>query len=263
MQAGINGAISGAIMGGVAGFAGAMGWSPGGFNSVIAHAIGGGVNSVVQGEEFAPGAMSAGFMDGLTPRIENISGTDGTAIAKRVVASAVVGGTTSKLGGQKFANGADTFGFMRLFGESALKMQQSMITQSKLDPRNASKVSVGFNGSGFGLGGGRYDPDNPFGPPSPLGGDQGGPGSFFGSPYAPGSLRDYVVEAYGGPHDFLNSGYWYDDVGDIRRGMSNFSRGFGELLNYTNVVVATPFVAASVGLIYGDPVAESRIAGGW
>ncbi|MHB8474523.1 MAG: toxin TcdB middle/N-terminal domain-containing protein, partial [Gammaproteobacteria bacterium] len=126
VQAGINGAISGAIMGGVAGFAGGMGWSPGGVNSVIAHAIGGGVNSVVQGQKFGPGALSAGFMDGLTPRIDNIGGTDGTAVTKRVVASAVVGGTTSSLGGRKFANGADTFGFLRLFGEADSYYQRNV-----------------------------------------------------------------------------------------------------------------------------------------
>lgn len=56
---------------------------------------------------------------------------------------------------------------------------------------------------------------------------------------------DLLVESYAGPHDWLNSGYWYDAAGNIKQGLSGFQRGFGEVLNYANVVPASVFVAGS------------------
>jgi hypothetical protein len=49
----------------------------------------------------------------------------------------------------------------------------------------------------------------------PLGANQGGPGKLFGFPYSPGSLADYAVEAYAGPHDWFNN-FWggYETVND-------------------------------------------------
>jgi filamentous hemagglutinin len=82
-------------------------------------------------------------------------------------------------------------------------------------------------------------------PISLLGGQQGDTGSLFGVSYAAGSLRDYVVEAFAGRHDYLNSGYWYLENGNARN-LTGFAAGFGEVLNAANVIVATPFVAASV-----------------
>ena len=46
------------------------------------------------------------------------------------------------------------------------------------------------------------------------------------------------------PHDYLNSRWAYDASGNIRQGMSGLERGFGQALNATDVVVATPFAAA-------------------
>ena len=54
-----------------------------------------------------------------------------------------------------------------------------------------------------------------------------------------------MVEAYAGPHDYLNSGFWYNSSGNIRQGISTAGRYFGESLNAVNVIVATPFAAAS------------------
>ena len=127
-------------------------------------------------------------------------------------------------------------------------MRQKMIEQSKLDPRNASGKSVGFKGDGFKVGGGRYNPENGLNQVrSPMGGIQGQKGKLmFLGDYEAGSWQDYLVEAYAGPHDYLNSGYWYDSMGNIRTGMSLLERGIGEALNYVNVLVATPFVLSSV-----------------
>jgi hypothetical protein len=71
--------------------------------------------------------------------------------------------------------------------------------------------------------------------------------------YKAGSWQDYLVEAYAGPHDYLNSGYWYDSMGNIKTGLSMLERGFGEALNYVNVAVATPIVLASVTPSYIYP----------
>jgi len=70
----------------------------------------------------------------------------------------------------------------------------------------------------------------------------------FGIDYGPGSFLDGLVEAYSGPHDFLNSPFFYNDLGN------NAGRlGALELVNAANVLVATPFVGASVvpGYTYG------------
>jgi hypothetical protein len=57
--------------------------------------------------------------------------------------------------------------------------------------------------------------------------------------------NDYLVEAYAGPHDFLNHAYWYDNVGNAIE-HSGVVKYVGEVLNFMNVAVATPIVAASV-----------------
>lgn len=131
---------------------------------------------------------------------------------------------------------------------AALEMRTSMVAQSQLDPRNASGVSDGFRGDGFKLGGGRYNSASPF-KRSPLGGIQGQAGKFGAWDYAAGSFADHLVEAFAGPHDFLNSRIFYDGIGNIRN-MGGFQSAILEPLNYLNVAVASPFVGASVMPIY-------------
>lgn len=87
-------------------------------------------------------------------------------------------------------------------------------------------------------------------PISQLGGQQGGDGSIFGFPYAAGSYADMTVEAWAGPHDFLNAGYWYNDAGNAIN-YHGVAAVFGEALNISNVFVASPFVAASVTPNFG------------
>ena len=138
---------------------------------------------------------------------------------------------------------------IQTLGSAANSMRTGMIAQSKLDPRNSNGISAGHRGDGFKLGGGRYNPSSPTAPPSPLGGDQGGQGSIFGVPYKPGSWQDGLVEAYAGPHDYLNNMFARDyDIatGDIRQGLSAFERGIAVTMNAADVVIATPFAAAGV-----------------
>ncbi len=67
---------------------------------------------------------------------------------------------------------------------------------------------------------------------------------------------DRLVEVYSGPHDYLNSPYWYNSNGNAIS-YTGFARYVGEALNTANVVVATPFVAASVTPAYTIPAAMS------
>lgn len=123
LQAGLAGAATGAIFGGIGSFAdgmqagGSSGWGDGGFNRVLAHAAGGGISSTLQGQKFGPGALAAGFSEEFSPGIKNFSASGQVGVIERTVASAVVGGTASVLGGGKFENGAKTAAFARLFNE--------------------------------------------------------------------------------------------------------------------------------------------------
>ena len=143
-------------------------------------------------------------------------------------------------------------GKVNILGNAADNMRDAMVAQSRLDPlgRNESGVSVGFRGDGFKLGGGRFNAANPSFE-SPLGGIQGGQGEIFGIDYQPGSFADRLVESYAGPHDYLNSGFSYDQYGNIRS-KSFLGNIMSQAMNYANVAVATPIVAASVILPTND-----------
>ena len=70
---------------------------------------------------------------------------------------------------------------------------------------------------------------------------------MFGIPYKPGSWQDGLIEAYAGPHDYLNSLFARDynaATGNIRQGLSAFERGVAGTMNAADVVIATPFAAA-------------------
>lgn len=172
-------------------------------------------------------------------------------VAAKTLAHGAVGGLVSEAGGRDFADGFMLSAGAELLSLSAQRMRESMVSQSRLNKSNAGGKSVGFKGDKFKLGGGRYVNGKGVSI-SPLGGFQGGAGQMFGGSqssfgwdYQPGSFTDYLVEAYAGPHDFLNSGYWYDSVGNAHN-YSGLNALLGEGLNWVNVVVATPFVAASV-----------------
>ncbi len=182
--------------------------------------------------------------------------------AQRVASNSLAGGVGSEINGGSFKDGFRISMVLSLMTYSATKMRQVMVAQSKLDPRNASGKSVGYKGDSFKLAGSRYNPQHGLGQVrSPLGGIQGQQGRImFLGDYSPGSWQDYLGEAYAGPHDYLNSSYWYDAMGNIKSDMSFIERGFGEMLNYSNVIVATPFVMASVTPAYLYPFFDNRLA---
>jgi RHS repeat-associated protein len=185
-----------------------------------------------------PGAVSGGIFGGINSRFA------GQYSPGRVIADAAAGGVSATIQGGDFWQGVGTSGSFSGLTYAALEMREVMIAQSRLDPRNASGVSDGFRGDGFKLGGGRYDALRPFSE-SPLGGIQGGQGKIGPFAYRAGSFADHLVEAFAGPHDFLNSPLFYNGAGNIRT-MGGLQHPLLETLNYMNVVVAAPFVAASV-----------------
>lgn len=172
---------------------------------------------------------------------------------------------------------------------AANQMRQAMIEDSWKSPafcdskgeciNNISGKSVGVNGDGIKLAGGRIDYDelctkniqcikqddgsynllnlnnNPISwaevlvlnpnIQSPLGGVQGGEGVFMmlglELKYESGDFLDKLAEAYAGTHDYLNSSAWYGSDGNIRQGLTQEEKDRGEIMNKVNVVLATPF----------------------
>ncbi len=209
--------------------------------AVVGGAVSGGVSSALVGGD-ARAVLANAVGGGVLGKVGVAAG--GQWGARRVLSSAVVNGATAAAAGGSFRNAALSslqWGGLRY---AAAAMRRAMVAQSLLNPDNASGLSKGFFGDNFKLGGGRYNVNG--GGPSPLGGHQGGPGELFGAPYAPDSLWDRVVEAYAGPHDYLNSFYWYDAGGNIKSHLGSFQRHVGEVLNGVNVFVATPFAAAAL-----------------
>ena len=209
--------------------------------SLVGGAVAGGISS---------GSLKGAGVGALTGGISSGVGAyyGGSYAAGRVLTEAYLGGGTSAAQGGDFGRGATIRGGVGALTWAAEVMRERMIKQSRIgfhhptegllsDPTaNSRGVSVGFRGDLFKLGGCRYPCRN-----SPLGGVQGSSGNVFGFEYEPGSIIDRVVEAYAGPHDFLNSPFFYDSAGN------NASRpDILEVINGAHVAVATPFVLSSV-----------------
>jgi RHS repeat-associated protein len=213
---------------------------------VVAHGVTQGLSRVAKGDKFEHGFLSGIFSRVFSPGSDGLFSQDPVL---HTLSSAVIGGTVSELGGGKFANGAATTAFITGFTHIALEMRAEMIAQSKIetDGRNSNGKSAGFWGDCFKLGGGRFDALHRLAE-SLLGGRQSGPGKIFNIGYDPGSTLDRLVEAYAGPHDFLNSWYWYDARGNIDVSVysSVVSEKFGSFLNAVDVVIATPLAITSM-----------------
>lgn len=81
-----------------------------------------------------------------------------------------------------------------------------------------------------------------------MGGIQGGTGEWFGKPYDVGSYKDYIVEAFAGPHDFFNNPICYDAMGNIIFGLAapKISYYVAETMNCVNVLLVSPLAISSV-----------------
>ncbi len=188
-------------------------------------------------------SLLGGIFGGVGHAVIDI-GFVGTWTPGRVVVGSLTNGVSAAISGGDFGRAvlASLKGLSLKYANYAAR--RAMVAQSLLNPDNADGTSAGFFSDGFKLGGRRFDP---YGQSSGvLGGFQAGQGSLFGVSYESGSFADYLVEAYAGPHDFLNSFYWYDSLGNIAVGTNIFARGIGELANYTNVAVVTPFAVGAM-----------------
>jgi hypothetical protein len=240
----LAGAVSGAAVGGITG--GLYGGWEGALQGAKYGAIGGAIM----------GPVSMMYQVNCVRCLED-AGVNGAArygySLERVAVQSVAGGISSAAQGRSFMDGLRSSFVPSALTYMAVSMRASMWDQSLKDARNSSGTSVGLMGDGHKLGGGRWDESNPEGI-SPLGGRQGDIGflgvrwndkTLAGDFYSPASWQDYLVEAYAGTHDWLNSGYWYDAMGNAldRQGSTRF---FGEIMNGLNVVPASVFVGGSV-----------------
>lgn len=232
--------------------AGAAGGAAAGF--AAGGIMGGNLQSAVYG------AMSGGISGG-------ISGTFGdTYNWKRVAADGVAGGIDARMRGGKFAEGFKFNATVSLLTYGAVKMRQAMVSYASQFPGQL-RDSVGARGA-YGIGiageltvrdhweviaqpileaGGTFEEARAAYRsrvrPGLLGGYQGGPGMLGSITYGRGHFLDYVLEAYAGPHDWINSNFFY-----CGGGMScswGSARWAGELLSGANVIPATFLAAAS------------------
>ncbi|MDO9458803.1 MAG: hypothetical protein Q7N95_01590 [Alphaproteobacteria bacterium] len=176
--------------------------------------------------------------------------------AERVAVQSLAGGVSSAAQGRSFIDGFKSSFIPSALTYMAVSMRAAMVDSSRLyvDPvtgetKNLSGSSSGFLGDGYKVGGARLVFDKALGAfktcDSPLGGCQGSAGRIFGMQYGAGSWQDRLVEAYAGPHDALNSSYWYNSLGNgiNHQGLAS---AFGEVLNGLNVIPASAFAGASV-----------------
>ncbi len=178
---------------------------------------------------------------------------------KRVGVTSIAGGITEELKGGDFLEGFITSFAISITTYFAIEMRKFQVKlSSKLtyDPMsetwgkwNASGDSMGFNGIGPKIAGNRITeyPDGTLdmSQVSPLGGLQGGEGNFIKWSCKSGGFIDYVVEAFSGVHDTLNTPYWYNVRGN------NFAYGrlgtfIGEAFSLINVGLAAPVVVSSM-----------------
>lgn len=247
------GAVSGAYIGSGIEAAGGLATATADIGSIVAvgntlgYAAGGAVAGAIATGNVKgtlTGALSGGLFGGV-----NVAFGGGYSVG-RVLADAAVGGTSSALQGGDFWQGFGISGSFSGLSYAALEMREAMIAQSRLDPRNATGVSDGFRGDNFKLGGCRWPCKG-----SPLGDIQGGKGNFLGHAYSPGSFLDHLTEAYAGPHDFFNSPIFYNAVGNTAH--SGLMATMLSPINAGNIVVATPFVMASITPSYTYAVLDN------
>ncbi|WP_420992502.1 hypothetical protein ACKI2N_029590 [Cupriavidus sp. 30B13] len=83
------------------------------------------------------------------------------------------------------------------------------------------------------------------------GGFQGLEGTLANSPYQPGTFTDKVLESFAGPHDYLGSLMAYDNLGNLKQGMTSFQRMMFEIQTDIDIPLAAPFAAVTLLNQYG------------
>ncbi|WP_316152108.1 hypothetical protein [Cupriavidus sp. BIC8F] len=83
------------------------------------------------------------------------------------------------------------------------------------------------------------------------GGFQGLGGTLINSPYPPGTFTDKLLEAFAGPHDYLGSLTAYDNLGNLKEGMTSFQRMMFEIQTDIDIPLVAPFAAVTLLNQYG------------
>ncbi|MEI7469404.1 MAG: RHS repeat-associated core domain-containing protein, partial [Chloroflexota bacterium] len=221
-------------------------------------------------------AFAGGISGALTGGISKYYGS--SYPFSRVIANSVSGGVSSVIQGGKFWDGFKFNFAISMLSYSNMMMRKWCVQQSKIDQRvrtqnelssdplsndpkiqlvdgkprtvnDGTGLSVGLFGSEEKIGGGRYLAGSK--EESLLGGMQNQPGKIMGMSYQKGSIVDYVVEAYAGPHDTFNSPWFYQFTGPYagsqRPDNPWMVKTLGEIFNYSvNVTLATPFAAGAL-----------------
>lgn len=184
----------------------------------------------------------------------------------RVGANGVVGGATSKLNGGNFKEGARFALAVSFTSYIGYRMHKSAVKNSSNNPNNIDGESTGAYGSGVKVAGAReilYPEGHEHagtrlstGCVSLMGGCQGAvrsgkdvQSSFFGWEYSPGSLRDYINEYTGGPHDWFRNATGsyitevrgpHDIIGNGKY-LTGFDVTIDTIKNFGLVIPAAPF----------------------
>lgn len=222
--AAMGGLASGAVMGA------AMGYSATG-------TLQGAVNGAVQG------GVTSAFTAGASYGAGQINSATG-----RIAANGTIGGVQAEMQGGNFRDGfiagAKTAGLT----EAAWAMRNKASEWASKNEYNTTGPSAGIRGDGRKLAGGFVDTNNNI-VQEPFGGCQGCKGELLGTEYPVGGFRDYVLESYAGPHDFLD-GPLTNSVGQQTIFNTNHP-----VLTYAYsgamVVAASPFALASMTQDYG------------
>ncbi|MFK8047473.1 MAG: RHS repeat domain-containing protein, partial [Halioglobus sp.] len=221
LQVGVRGAIAGAVTGGIAGKFHNT-YSP---SRVLADGIGNGVSAQITGGNFRDG-LRYGLVSSLATytnvklREYEIRHSKGTA--GQIGRSRGFRGVVGKIGGGRIVDK-----LWAKYGEPLLQQGKSHYEALRNYWQNVE--------------------------PSLLGCHQGGTGCIISDrfTYTPdttiGRLIDYVVEGFGGSHDYANHWYHYNPNGTaIYRQSGSAGWYFGEALNWANVALVSPIVLPSL-----------------
>jgi len=272
LQATLTGAVIGGIAGGVGGgigsyvgdlvsfvaagpYAGLAGSSSAG---IIGGFVGGAVGGTAAGVTSAALYRAAGYDASIVTAAYTgaasgalfgaVNGHFGkTWTPQRVAVTALAGGVSSQINKGQFIEGFVSSFVVAGVTYAAIQMREFVGQIADKDPRNTGAKSVGFNGDKIKRAGGFWVPGVDKQPFNPLGCQQGGQGCIFWWSYQAGSLADYSLEAFAGPHDFANFlAGWYDAQAGHAKNWQGWMKVYGETMNVLNVFAVTPIVAGSV-----------------
>lgn len=211
--------------------------------ATVSGAISGAMAGAITGG--AKGALAGAITGGLLAGIGATYGNRWTI--GRVVEEGTAGGLGSVAQGGSFRDGFELAGAFSSLRWAAYSMRASMVAESCTPAGNVNcgGTSDGAFGDHVKLGGGRATWLGKWiaGRVSPLGGNQGGPGSFFGRSYDTGSFLDHAVEAFAGSHDWLSS-FRYGLNGNLIP-YTSFGSTVYTLYSAAAVAIAAPFAFAT------------------